>query len=306
LTLTHGKLQSGIAEWRATRAHRSRFLRAVFQTAGARIGAAIIFCILVVGIFGPFAAPHDPAELLTTPFAAPSGKMLLGGDFLGRDALSRFLWGGRTIIVMAVISMLCVYLVGITIGLLMAYRRGLVDGIASGVLDLALAFPPLIFVLVLMSALGTHLWLVVVGVVVIFAPRVARIVRGAALDVVVQEFVEAAVARGEKTRSVLSREILPNLWPPLLADFGIRATWVVILIASLGFLGFGQQPPAADWGSLISENSSGLLVEPWPVLAPLCTLALLTIGINLVADGIIRALSRSGEVDENTAGTELV
>jgi peptide/nickel transport system permease protein len=306
MTLAYQRAQAELSDWRNTRRRSADFLQRVFGSMGPRLGALIVLLILAIGIFGPFVAPHDPAELLTTPYAPPGRHTLLGGDYLGRDALSRFLWGGRSIITMSVISMICVYTFGIAIGLATAYRRGVFDGIVTGLLDLALAFPPLIFVLVLISALGSHLWLVVVGVVVIFTPRVARIVRGAALDVVVQEFVEAAVARGERTRAILLREVLPNLWPSMLADFGVRATWTVILIASLGFLGFGQQPPAADWGSLISENRSGLLVEPWPVLAPLCTLALLTVGINLVADGIIRALTSSGEVDESEARGRLV
>jgi peptide/nickel transport system permease protein len=263
------------------------------------LGLAFVIVVVAIAIFGPFFAPHSPSAIVGRAYASPDDSgLLLGTDYLGRDAFSRFLWGGRSMLVMAMASLLLAYSLGIAIGLFTAWRRGVVDVAMMGVLDVTLAFPPLIFVLILLSALGPRLWLVVLGVAAIFAPRVARIVRGAALEVSLHEFVEAAVARGERTSAILFREILPNLWPPILADFGVRFTWGVIVIASLGFLGFGQQPPAADWGLLISENRAGMLSQPWAIVAPVIALALLTVGINLLADGVVRAVGRS-ELDDD-------
>jgi peptide/nickel transport system permease protein len=282
----------------AARRRGGAFARRALATTSARIGAVLLVGIVALAIFGPFFAPHSPSKLIGIPFSEPGHGLLLGTDYLGRDAFSRFLWGGRVLLVLAVLSTLLAYVIGISVGLLAAFQRGFPDTVLMGGLDLALAFPPLIFVLVLLSAIGPKLWLVVVGVGLIFAPRVARIVRGAALDVVLHEFVEAAVARGERTAAILFREILPNLWPTILADFGIRLTGSVIVIASLSFLGFGEQPPAADWGLLIAENRSGILIQPWVVVAPVFAIALLTVGINLVADGVVRALGRSELVEE--------
>jgi peptide/nickel transport system permease protein len=283
------------------RGRRGALVRRALATPSAKIGVVLLVGLVGVAVIGPWVAPESPTKLLEIPFSQPGHGRLLGTDYLGRDVFSRFLWGGRVLLVLAILSTLLAYVVGITIGLLAAFRRGPLDAVLMGGLDLALAFPPLIFVLVLLSAIGPKLWLVVLGVAAIFAPRVARIVRGAALDVVLHEFVEAAVARGERTAAILFREILPNLWPPILADFGVRLTGSVIVIASLSFLGFGQQPPSADWGLLIAENRAGILIQPWAVVAPVFAIALLTVGINLVADGIVRALGRSEIVEATRA-----
>jgi peptide/nickel transport system permease protein len=283
------------------RAKRGALIRRALASPSSRIGAVLLVGIVGLAVLGPFFAPRSPTALAGIPFAQPGHGFLLGTDYLGRDAFTRFLWGGRILLVLSVLSTLLAYVVGITTGLLAAFRRGYLDAVLMGALDLALAFPPLIFVLVLLSAIGPKLWLVVIGVAAIFAPRIARIVRGAAVDVVLHEFVEAAVARGERTSAVLFREILPNLWPPILADFGVRLTGSVIVIASLSFLGFGQQPPAADWGLLIAENRAGILIQPWAVIAPVVAIALLTVGINLVADGVVRALGRSEIVEATRA-----
>ncbi len=225
--------------------------------------------------------------------------MLLGSDYLGRDVLSRFLWGGRTLLGVACLATLMTYVAGVSVGLLAAFRRGLPDSAIMACLDVFLAFPPLLFVLIILTT-GTHsVWLVAPAVAVIFAPRLARIVRGAALEISLREFVEAAVARGEKMRWILFQEVLPSLWPTLLADLGIRFTASIIVIASVGFLGFGQQPPAADWGLMIGENRSGLLIQPWAAVAPVVAIAVLTVGINLVGDGVVKALGRSQAVEES-------
>ena len=173
------------------------------------------------------------------------------------------------------------------------YRRGLVDLTTVGVADLVLSFPPIVLVLVLLAAVGPRLSTIVVGIAVIHLPRVVRIARSVAIEVAAREFVEAAVARGESIVSVLWRDILPNVWTPILADFGIRLTGSVILFSSLSYLGLGQPPPAADWGLMISENRAALLIQPWVVVVPALTIALLAIGVNLMADAVAHGLGRS-------------
>jgi peptide/nickel transport system permease protein len=258
-----------------------------------RSGLAIVAGILLLALAGPFFSPYSPIDTLTLPLAAPSEQHLLGTDVLGRDVLARFLHGGRVLIVVAFLSTILAYLVGIPLGITVGYRGGALDLAVIGVADLILAFPAIVFVLVLLAAAGSRLSIVVLGIATINLPRVVRISRTATNDLANREFVEAAVARGEALPSIIRLDILPNIWTPLLADFGIRLTGSVILFSSLSYLGFGQQPPAADWGLMISENRAGLFIQPWVVAVPAVTLALLCIGVNLIADGVARSAGHS-------------
>jgi peptide/nickel transport system permease protein len=266
----------------------------VLATPSARVGAVLVVVIAGTALIGPLFAPHAPAALVARPLERPGQDgLLLGSDLLGRDAFSRFLWGGRTLLGVAFLATFLSYLLGVSVGLLAAFKQGVLDGAIVFVLDVMLAFPPLLFVLLVLTTGVRSPWLVAPAVAVIFAPRVARIIRGAATEVSLSEFVEAAVARGERLRWILFQEVLPNLWPTVLADFGIRFTGSIIVVASVAFLGFGQRPPAADWGLMIGENQQAILVQPWVVVAPVAAIALLTIGVNLVGDGIARQLGRS-------------
>ena len=163
--------------------------------------------------------------------------------------------------------------------------------------DVLLSFPPLIFLLVLVTGAGASPWILVVGVALIQAPLVARIVRTATLEQAVRGFVEAAVARGERTSAIVRRELLPNIVAPIAADVGLRFTYSIILVASVNFLGLGLQPPASDWALIISENRSGLDLNPYVILAPALLIALLTIAVNLVGDAVARTLGRSAVGD---------
>lgn len=273
--------------------------RRVLSGSGAWAGLALVVAVVGVAVIGPFVAPHDPAALVAPPLGGPGqGGLLLGSDFLGRDVLSRFLWGGRSLLVMAVAATALAYFLGVSIGLLAAFKRGATDVVLTAALDVMLAFPPLLFVLLLVTAGAQSKWSVVPAVAVIFAPRIARIVRGAALELATREFVEAAVARGERLRWTLFQEVLPNLSPTIVADLGIRFTASIILIASVGFLGFGEPPPAANWGTMIGENRQAILIQPWAVIAPVTAIALLTIGFNLVGDAVARMLGRSNVAGE--------
>ena len=256
------------------------------------VGFGLCFIVVLTALIGPFFASHDPASLVGAPYASPSRALPLGTDYLGRDALSRFLWGGRTALLLALLGTTIAHGIGITTGLLAAYSRGAFEAIFNRVTETLLALPGLIFLLVLIAGFGTSLKVMVIGVGLAGAPRVARLARGAALDVRHLSFVEVAEARGEGRTHVVAREILPNILAPIGVDFGIRLASSVVVVAGISFLGLGLQPPAADWGLIISENRSGLTIQPWSLLGPLIAIGCLTVGINLMLDGARRGKRR--------------
>ncbi len=280
---------------------RQRERRASSLSLTARIGIVLAALATGVAIFGPFFAPHAPDEILGRPFASSSNAYPLGLDYVGRDVLSRFLWGGRTSLVVALLGTALGYALGLSIGLFAAYVRGWLDELTMRATDVALAFPALVLVLLLIAAFGSNVKLIVIAVAIANAPRIARIARAAALEVVDLLYVEAARARGERSTYIVAREILPNIRSPLLVDFGLRFTGSILLVAAVSFLGFGLPPPAADWGVMVGENRLGLTIEPWPVLMPVIALGLLTIGINLVIDGYGRQIGLSWEKEERIA-----
>lgn len=250
------------------------------------VGIGMTLPCLVVGLFGRYFAPYSPTGFVGVPFQGPSGAYPLGLDYLGRDALTRFLWGGRTALLMAFSATVLGLVIGATGGLLAAYERGALDAAFNRVTEVLMAFPSLILVLLFVSAVGTGVWVVIVAVAITHAPRIGRIARGAALEIRERAFVEVAQARGESRWYIVSREMLPNIATPLAVDFGMRFAGSIVLVAGLSFLGFGLQPPTADWGLIISENRSALLVQPLALVAPVVAIAMLTIGISLMVDGI--------------------
>lgn len=262
-------------------------------SATAWVGLALLVVVVAVGIFGRYVASYAPDEIFGAPFSAPSSDHLLGLDFAGRDVLSRFLYGGQTAIVVALTGTAMGFVLGCFLGLVSAYRRGWVDELIGRSTDLALAFPALILSLLLLAAFGTSLTLVVFAITVTTAPGVARIARAATLEVVDLPYVESARARGERATYVMAVEILPSVRSPLLVDFGLRLTTAILLVAALSFVGLGLQPPAADWGLMIGENRIGLNVQPWAVIVPAAAIAALTIGVNLIIDGVGR---RTGSI----------
>lgn len=273
----------------------SLLVRGLTGSWSARVGLAAIAVMLAVAFAGPLLAPHDPTEIVAIPFAPPGDGLLLGADFLGRDALSRFLHGGAIVVVVAVLATGLAYLVGITLGLLVGLVRGAADMATLAAADILVAFPPIILVLMLVAGAGTSMTVAIVAIALVHLPRIVRIVRAVAREVAAREYVEAAIANGESTAHILRHEILPNIWTPVMADFGIRVTASILVYAALSFLGLGQDPPASNWGLMISENRIGLLRQPSVVLAPAIAIAVLAIGVNLVADGIARSVGRSTE-----------
>lgn len=268
-----------------------RFLlwRQAFRLGRTRIGVAIVAVIVLIAFLGPVVAPHSPTVFVAMPYAHPSLAAPLGADYLGRDVLSRFLCGGRAILILSVLATLLGLAGGIVVGLVAAYAAGWFDEILMRAMDVLLAFPQIVLVLLLVAGFGPQLWLIVLTVALGHLPRVARVARGAATEVAQRDFVRAAEVLGESRLHVLMAEILPNLSSPLLVELGLRMTYSIGLIAAVSFLGFGLQPPAADWGLMINENRIGIVIQPWPVVLPVLAIALLTIGMNLLTDGIARA-----------------
>ena len=263
-------------------------LRATRMTR-TRIGLGIVGLMVAIALFGPLIAPHSPTEFVAAPNSSPSGTALFGADALGRDVWSRFLHGGTTVLWLATAATAFGVVVGTAVGLVAAYSRGWLDDVLMRGNDVLLAFPQIVFVLLAVSAVGPKLWLIVLTVGLTHAPRVARVMRGAGLEVVERDFVKAAEAVGETRGRIVVGELLPNVTSPLLVEIGLRLTYSIGLVAAISFLGFGLQPPTADWGLMINENRLAITVQPWGVLLPVAAIGLLTVGTNLVTDGIARA-----------------
>jgi peptide/nickel transport system permease protein len=264
-------------------------LRDALRLGRTKIGVALVGLIVAIAVFGPLVAPHSPTEFVAAPNTGPSADAIFGADALGRDVFSRFLHGGLSVLWMAAAATLIGVVIGVVVGLVAAYSRNWLDDVLMRGSDVVLAFPQIILALLAVSAIGPKLWLIVLVVAVTHAPRVARVIRGAAQEVVERDFVKAAEAVGERRSRIVFGELLPNVTSPLLVEIGLRMTYSIGLVAAVSFLGFGLQPPAADWGLMINENRLSITVQPWSVLLPVLAIGLLTVGTNLITDGIARA-----------------
>jgi peptide/nickel transport system permease protein len=273
-------------------------VRRAWRLGRTRIGVGLLLLLLGTAIVGPLFAPHDPAAFTGAPFSHPTGNALLGTDNLGRDVLSRFIWGGRSILGLSAAATAIGLGLGVPIGLAAAYSRSLLDDVLMRLMDVILAFPSIVLALVAVATVGPKLWLIVLVVGLTTMPRVARVTRGASLEIVERDYVHAAEAMGEPRIKILAGEILPNVTGPLMVEASLRLTYAIGLIAGLSFLGFGRQPPAADWGLMINENRQGLTVQPWGVVLPVIAIALLTIGTSMIGDGLSRA---SAGIDRSAA-----
>ncbi len=260
----------------------------------AVVGLVLLVAVVGIALFGPFFSPDPPDKTVGLPFEEPTAAHPLGTDFLGRDGLSRVLWGGRSVLALAGLATVLAYAGGAAVGLAAGYTRGWLDGLLMRGADVLLSFPALLFILVVVTGAGTSKAVLVATVAIVQLPLIARVVRTATLEQSVRGFVEAAEARGEGWLSVLRREILPNIVTPIMADLPLRFTYSIILVASVNFLSLGLQPPAADWGLMISENRDGLTLNPYVILVPAALIALLTISVNLLGDSLARSLGRSG------------
>ncbi len=259
----------------------------------ARIGMAIILLNVFACVLAPLIAPHSETEIMGEVWASPARKHFLGTDQLGRDMATRLLYGARNTISIALVITILSFSVGIAFGFLAAVLGSWVDQVLSRIVDTMMAFPTLIFALMVLSVLGTSIPILIVVISILDSTRVYRLSRALGMDIQVMEYVEVARLRGEGIWWVMRHEILPNAWPPLLAEFGMRFCFVFLFIAALSFLGLGIQPPMADWGSMVRENSGAITFGIFTPLWPAGAIALLTIGVNLVVDWF---LARSSEI----------
>ncbi len=273
-------------------AHTSLLRRALSRTI-TKVGVALSLLVLMTAFLGPLVSPHSPTEFTGAPYASAGTTGVFGTDNLGRDVLSRFLHGGHTLMILAILATAIGVGLGALVGVVAAYVRGWLDEVLMRGGDVALAFPQIVLALLFLSIIGPKLWLMVLMVAVGHLPRTARVVRGAAVAVVERDFVKAAEAVGIARWRIMLGEIVPNVTGTLAVEFGLRLTYSIGLVAGLSFLGLGQQPPAADWGLMINENRIALTVQPWAVALPVLAIAILTVGTNLVTDGLARASAGS-------------
>lgn len=267
--------------------------RRILTSPRTRLGLILMVVVAAIALIGPLVAPYTPSQIIGAPFAAPSGDAVLGTDYLGHDVLSRFLWGGRSLLLMSVSAALLGVAIGTLIGLATAYFGGWADVLSMRAMDVLLAFPTVVFVLLFVAMFGSSEYLLVLVVAIAHVPGVARVVRGSALSVVRKEYVAWARSVGVPSWRILTGEILPNITSPLMVEIGLRLMWSVGALASLSFLGYGIQPPASDWGLMINENRNGLNVQVFSVLAPILAIAVFTIGGNLFAEGVARIIGRT-------------
>ena len=256
----------------------------------AWIGMIIVTLYFFVAIFAPFLAPYGEAQIFKVPYAPWDSVHIFGTDRLGRDIFSRLVYGARNTMGIALITTFLAFLIGVGLGLLSAILSGWVDQILARFVDILMAIPSLIFALMLLSIFGSTALNLILIIAVLDSTRVFRLSRAVGMNIVVMEYVEAAKLRGEKIGWIMSKEILPNILPPLVAEFGLRFCYVFLMIASLSFLGVGIQPPTADWGSMVRETAELIQFAAYDITAaltpilPAAAIGILTIGVNFVVD----------------------
>ena len=263
-----------------------------------RIGAAILFLHVVVAVTGPFWAPYGYTQMGTClPLAPASLAHPFGVDQLGRDVFSRVVHGGYVVLLLSLSGTALGLFIGSVVGLLSGYAGGVIDNIVQRLLEALISIPFLVLALLAMVTAGPELsgnaLLVVFVVALVYSPRIARMARTAAIEISTRDFVTIARLRGETAVSVMRRELLPNATSVLLVEFALRAGYAPVLVGSLGFLGFGLRPPTPEWGLMISENRSLLMIAPATVVGPGLALASLVVGLNLFTEGVARILGRT-------------
>lgn len=266
-----------------------------------KIGGLILLAHLIVAATGPFWAPYGQAQMgAGIPLSGASLAHPFGIDQLGRDVFSRVIHGGHIVILLAVSGTLLGLVIGAVVGLLSGYVRGWVDEVLMRLVEAIIAIPFIVLGLLAISSAGPELAgepiLVVFVIALIYAPRVARMARSAAIEIVTKDFITVARLRGESAWSVARRELLPNATSVLLVEFAVRAGYAPVLVGSLGFLGFGMRPPTPEWGLMISENRALLIASPATVLGPGLMLASLIVGLNLFTEGLARILGRTVQI----------
>jgi peptide/nickel transport system permease protein len=268
-------------------------LKTIFFSApwSAKFGMVVILFFSIVSIFAPFIAPYGETEIIGKSYELWSDKHFLGTDNLGRDMLSRLIFGAKNTIGMALLTTFLAFLIGSITGMIAAVIGGWIDQIFGRIVDVLMSIPSLIFALLILSFFGTSITYLIGTIAILEATRVFRLARATGMNVAVMDFVEVAKLRGEKLGWIIRKEILPNIAAPLLAEFGLRFCFVFLFISALSFLGLGIQPPTADWGSMVRDNATLISYDDITPLLPAGAIALLTVAINFVVDWMLHKSS---------------
>ena len=268
-------------------------LKTIFSSApwSAKFGMVVILLFSIVSIFAPFIAPYGETEIIGKSYELWSDTHFLGTDNLGRDMLSRLIFGARNTIGMALLTTFLAFLIGSITGMIAAVIGGWIDQIFGRIVDVLMSIPSLIFALLILSFFGTSITYLIGTIAILEATRVFRLARATGMNVAVMDFVEVAKLRGEKLGWIIRKEILPNIAAPLLAEFGLRFCFVFLFISALSFLGLGIQPPTADWGSMVRENATLISYDDITPLLPAGAIALLTVATNFVVDWMLHKSS---------------
>jgi peptide/nickel transport system permease protein len=292
---------SAVAEMGGVLEKRSTWQRFVLDLKkspiSARFGLIVIAIYIFIAVFAPWLAPYGESQVFPAPYEPWSKEFIFGTDQIGRDILSRMIYGARNTVGIAVATTALAFFIGGVLGLAAAIAKGWIDQLLSRLVDALMAIPSLIFALVLLSIFGTNIINLIIIIAILDSTRVFRLTRAVSLNVVVMDFVEAARLRGEGLAWIMRREILPNILPPLIAEFGLRFCFVFLTIAALSFLGVGIQPPTADWGSMVRENASLIQFAQYDIkagltpLLPAAAIALLTVAVNFVVDWFLQKTS---------------
>jgi len=248
---------------------------------------AVVVMFVVFALLAEFIAPYAPDQVnITARMQPPSAQFWLGADNMGRDLLSRVIHGTRGVLVTSVLAAFLGVVWGTVVGLTSGYVGGWFDEITMRLVDALLALPSILLALLLLARLGASRFSIVLGIGIVYTPTVARVVRSAVLAIKNMEFVLAARLRGETTAYILFREILPNIWSPIVVEASVRTSYAILLTASFGFLGLGVQEPEPDWGLMVSRARDYIQVAPWMAIVPVVAISLLVISLSIVADGL--------------------
>lgn len=278
----------------ASTSNTAQMLSRALRLARTKWGLVLAGSVILLVALGPFLAPHPPNEMIAPPGSAPGNGMLFGADILGRDVFSRFLNGGAAILAIAALATLLALLVGIATGMVAGAGSSRIGGATSWTTDLILSFPQIVLPLLFIARFGPEPWLLVLVVALNQFPQTTRLIKSVTAEVYERDFIKVALAIGLPRYRIIWRELLPNILAPIYVETAFRFTYSIALVASLSFIGFGAQPPGADWGRMIYENKGLFSLQPWGVLLPVFAILVLTLGTHLVADGFGRALGKRG------------
>ncbi len=258
----------------------------------AWVGLTIVGFFIFLAIFAPWIAPYSQAETVGDTWASASSSSWMGTDQIGRDMMSRIIYGARMTIGIALATTVLSFLIGTTLGLLASTGGNVIDQILSRIVDIMLSIPLLVFALIILSMFGSSIPTLIITIAILDSTRVFRLARAVSMNIAVLEYVEAAKLRGEGLWWVMTREVLPNVLPPMISEFGLRFCFNFLFVAGLSFLGLGIQPPFADWGGMVRENGKAISFGLFAPLYPAAMIAMMTIGVNLIVDWILSINAR--------------